>query len=414
MTFLTFEILGKGEITAAKANHFITLLKEQRKVRPPSVARIRQCQKLIFVMSNGIAIGIGAIKPKTLSDFRPDKADLPKLMENVTYELGYFYVKDTHRGLGISSTLARLLLKDYQDCNLIATTELHANNPMISVLHKNGFQRMGKSWKSGIHSGNLGLFAKLIPPAKNPERPTVITIADYTKTAEKIGFVEYPYYITGMEPNLVSFVSYSQADIDLKIHLTRLILCRNFSPAGGYEVLTDHLWLIDSFIKELKDDPLKPWLTPTIKEALDSVLSEDIFTRNLLGTNFLFGVIEYYAKYWLGWRPTKADFFDDAFHEKFREMSIGDALVKLKKMNLPVARDLNAIDKYNTQVLKKRNIPEARWVIPRMADRLTLIRNTMLHGEEHSFYGTWRYLAVLYILFYLHEKKGFKNAVPEI
>lgn len=206
-------------------------------------------------------------------------------------------------------------------------------------------------------------------------------------------------------------MDYSQADIELKIYLTRLILCQNFSPAGGYEVLTDHLWLIESFLKEFKADPLKPWLTPTIKEALESVLSEAVFTRNLLGTNFLFGVVEYYAKYWLGWRPTEADFFDDAFHEKFREMSIGEALVKLKKMNLPVARDLNAIDKYNTQVLKKRNIPEARWVIPRMADRLTLIRNTMLHGEEHSFYGTGRYLAVLYILFYLHERKGFKNAV---
>lgn len=203
MTSLTFEILGKGEITAAKANHFIALLKEQRKVRPPSVARVRQCQKLIFVMWNGAAIGIGAIKPKTLSDFRPDKADLPKLKENIAYELGYFYVKDTHRGLGISSTLARLLLRDYQDCNLIASTELHANNPMISVLHKNGFQRMGKSWKSNIHCGDLGLFVKLIPPAINLEKPTITTIADYTKTAEKIGFVEYPYYITGMEPGIV-------------------------------------------------------------------------------------------------------------------------------------------------------------------------------------------------------------------
>jgi hypothetical protein len=406
MTSLTFEVLEKKEITTSKANRFIALLKEQGKVRPPSVDRVKQCQKLIFVLWNGVAIGIGAIKPKTPSDFRPSKADLPELARDIAYELGYFYIKDSHRGLGLSSALARLLLRDFRDLNLIATTELHAGNPMVAVLHKSSFHRMGKSWKSAIHTGDLGLFVKLAPVARNWEGSLPINIADYILAAKKIGFTEYPYYITGMEPSLASFVDYGRADLDLKIYLTRLILCRNFSPAGGYEVLTDHLWLIQSFLTEFETDALKPWLTPTIKEALESVLSESVFTRNLLGTGFLFGVVEYYAKHWLGWRPTEADFFDDAFHEKFREMSIGQALLKLKKGKLAVARDLHAIDAYCTGRLKKKNIKEERWVIPRIADRLTLARNTMLHGEEHSFYGTGRYLAVLYILFYLHNTKA--------
>lgn len=402
MEILSFELLGNEEITDAKAAVFVQLLQEQGKVRNPSVPKVKACKQIIFAHWNGQTIGIGAIKPKTLSDFRPGKADLQELIENISFELGYFYVRDTYQGLSISSTLARLLLRDFTDLNLIASTELHAGNPMVTVLHKNGFHRMGKSWRSGIHRGDLGLFVKLQPVKPLLEGPSPTTIADYTLAAAKIGFTEYPYHITGTEPSLESFVDYAQADIDLKQYLTRLILCRNFSPAGGYEVLTDHLWLIRSFLKEYKTDGLKPWWTPTIKEAMESVVSEDVFTGNLLGTTFLFGVIEFYAKSWLGWQPTEADFFDVAFHEKFREMSIGDALLKLKRMNLSVARDLNAIDKYSTQRLKEQSIQEVRWVIPRIADRLRIVRNTMLHGEQHGFYSMGRYLAVLYILFHLH------------
>jgi hypothetical protein len=273
---------------------------------------------------------------------------------------------------------------------------------MVTVLLKNGFQHMGKSWKSQLSPAELGLFVRLHPKTKSLDGPLPTTVAGFQKLAKKIHFDEYPYLITGSELELSSLIDYEHADIDFRRYLARLVLCRNFSPAGGYEVLTDHLWLIRAFLSDYKGDVLKPWLTDAIREAFESVLSDAVFTRNLLGTTFLFGVIEFYTKHLLGWRPTEADFFDDEAHQPFRRMFLAEAINKLKKQPLALARDLNAIDKHCTRRLKEREIPQERWVIAKIADRLTVARNAMLHGEEHSFYSTGRYLAALYILFHWH------------
>jgi hypothetical protein len=232
------------------------------------------------------------------------------------------------------------------------------------------------------------------------------TVAEFRLLVQNSGFTEYPYILMGDELEVASMVNYENADLDLRIYLTRLVLCRNFSAAGGYEVLTDHCWLLRSFLSDYDSDAIKPWLTPTVREAIECVVSEEVFTRNLLGTTFLFGVLEFYAKYLLGWRPNEVDFFDKKANRQFREMFLPDAIIRLKKSPYPLAVDLNAIDKHSTTRLKERGIPEVRWVKSKIADRLGLVRNAMLHGEEHSFYGVGRYLAVLYILFHWHTVKA--------
>lgn len=160
MENLSFEIFTTKEITKPDAEAFIKLLVEQGKVQPPTLKRIQSCQKIIFCKWGEKRIAIGAIKPKTPSDFDASKADLSALKEDVIWELGYIYVQPEYRGLGLSSTIARLLLRDLDRENLIASTELYAGNPMVGVLQKNGFHLMGKPWKSTRHDGYLGLFTK--------------------------------------------------------------------------------------------------------------------------------------------------------------------------------------------------------------------------------------------------------------
>lgn len=160
METLSFEIVTIKEISKPDAEAFINLLLEQGKVQPPTVKRIQSCQKIVFCIWGEKRIGIGAIKPKTPSDFDAPKANLSALKDDVTWELGYIYVQPEYRGLGLSSTITKLLLKDLDRENLIASTELYANNPMVGVLQKNGFHQMGKPWKSTRHDGYLGLFIK--------------------------------------------------------------------------------------------------------------------------------------------------------------------------------------------------------------------------------------------------------------
>lgn len=234
-----------------------------------------------------------------------------------------------------------------------------------------------------------------------------MTIKEYKSRAREFGFEEYPYVIAENEPSLKSLVEFDKADIDLKIYLTKLILCRNFSPAGGYEVFSDHIWLLEKFSMEFQQDLIKPWISNSIKEAFEMILNGDTFTKNIIATTFMFGVVEYYAKFLLGWKTGEDDFFDKDFHKKYRELSIGHAINRLKKQNTSLAKDLSEIDKYAIGRLKELNIKEESWVIATISDRLTIARNTMLHGENHSFHSIGKYLLSIYMLLHLHEvKKG--------
>lgn len=160
MLELTFKILDKTRITTDIANSFIDLLVKQGKVEIPTVKRIQSCRQISLCYVDNKLIGIGAIKPKTKSDFSERKADLINIEQQFTWELGYFFTDTSFRGFGISTTIARLLLKDKDKENFLASTELYPENVMVKVLEKLGFRQYGKPWLSKRHDGTLGLFLK--------------------------------------------------------------------------------------------------------------------------------------------------------------------------------------------------------------------------------------------------------------
>ncbi|MBW4362777.1 GNAT family N-acetyltransferase [Flavobacterium taihuense] len=157
---LHYKLIDSNKITDEIAEGFKNLLVKQGKIVAPNITKIKSCFKIVVCFVDNKLIGIGALKPKTKSDFSSTKADLPKLEENFTWELGYFYVNDEYKNYGISSTITRLLLKEMTNENILASTELYSENPMKYVLKKFGFKQYGKPWLSQKHNGNLGLFLK--------------------------------------------------------------------------------------------------------------------------------------------------------------------------------------------------------------------------------------------------------------
>ena len=103
-------------------------------------------------------VSIGAVKPKTKSDFGSHKADIGELQEKYEWELGYFYTAPEQSGKGFSTTMVRLLMTELVGISLMASTELKEENSMKRILERAGFVRRGKSWNSEIHGGELGLF----------------------------------------------------------------------------------------------------------------------------------------------------------------------------------------------------------------------------------------------------------------
>lgn len=232
---------------------------------------------------------------------------------------------------------------------------------------------------------------------------------EYQKASKEAGYREQLTYIVASEPSLRSFLAYEEADLQVKTHLAKVIICRHFYSTGGIALPEDVRWFIDCFLSEFKTDLIKPWISGAVKESMTMIASEATFTKVIIGMTFMFGVVEFYAKYRLGWRPELYDHFDKKNQGMYRDMTLGSAIYKLKKTECALAEDLKAIDMYNISSLKKSGIDERGFTKSRIADRLTLARNCMIHGEAHYFYYMGEYLVMLYILFHFHGlTDGFK------
>lgn len=229
-----------------------------------------------------------------------------------------------------------------------------------------------------------------------------MNLDEYRLVRDEKGYREELTYIWAGELTLKEFLNYKSLDLQVKIHLSKVIISRHFSSTGGVALPADLDWFIDGFLSEFDNDLIKPWIGKAIKESIEMIVSDDHFCKGIIGTTFMFGVVEFYVKYLLGYRPEKLDPFDHPAHEPYRKMFLSDAINRLKKTNTDLARDINEIDNHNVSSLKESGILEKRHVKARMADRLNFPRNTMVHGESHSFYDKGKYLVMIYILFHFH------------
>ena len=95
---------------------------------------------------------------------------------------------------------------------------------------------------------------------------------------KKIDFEEYPGLFVPDADYLHQIISYDETDIELKIYLSQLILCRSFY--GTYTAwYLDVEWFINSFFKDYEMDFVKPALTNAIREAAGMIMSEEPFTK---------------------------------------------------------------------------------------------------------------------------------------
>ncbi len=155
-----FKLDTPEKFTEQEKKRFCELLIMQDKVVNPTIAKLNRCQFLCVCVINKEIVSVGAIKPKTKSDF--NKSGLEKLSDKFQLELGYCYTLDDHTKKGYSSEIVKQLLQNNIKQNLMASTELREDNPMIRILEKNGFKQFGKSWNSAIHAGSLGLFLRIV------------------------------------------------------------------------------------------------------------------------------------------------------------------------------------------------------------------------------------------------------------
>lgn len=246
-------------------------------------------------------------------------------------------------------------------------------------------------------------------------------LGDYNTVIAQNGFEEFPEVLTGNEVLLESFLNYSESDISLKRHLCQMLICRSFPPTGGVILGDDLKWFITGFLDEFKTDLHKPWLTTVITEAIHLVNNTKNLSQRIIGTSFMFTIIESYLKHYLGYRPEEYNFFDKKKKEYLKEhykdqkkvpndITLGQGIEILKAKDLAISNALKEIDDFSIKFLLSREIEQGNWIVSNMTQRLTTIRNAMLHGEISGFYEIGDYLIMTYILFHLHtaDNNSFK------
>jgi len=157
----SYEIIEKLSFTEQHRTILAGMLKKQEKVPPPYDNKIDRCIFLCIASIDGAAVAIGAIKKRTASVFSQSKADKRALSKAVDWELGYVFTEEAYRRNGIAPKVVSKLIEAIGNCSLMATTEVTANERMVSILESFGFKRYGKSWKSVMHKNDLGLWLKL-------------------------------------------------------------------------------------------------------------------------------------------------------------------------------------------------------------------------------------------------------------
>jgi GNAT superfamily N-acetyltransferase len=145
---LQYEIIYKNNLQHVHRTVFAELLKRQGKVEGDLLKKADRCKFICIATINDIPVAIGGVKPKTRRDFESDKANLIDLESSFEWELGYIYTDENHAHKGIASNLTKMLLEEFGNDNIMASTEITANPGMVKILERHGFRHYGKPWKA--------------------------------------------------------------------------------------------------------------------------------------------------------------------------------------------------------------------------------------------------------------------------
>ncbi|MBN8786910.1 MAG: hypothetical protein J0I84_07460 [Terrimonas sp.] len=232
-----------------------------------------------------------------------------------------------------------------------------------------------------------------------------MTLAEYKTTVTRLNFIEIPPLNLEHDSSLGDIVDFDDADRELKIYLVELIFARTFHPAGALAYMDESHWFIDNFLAIYTTDPTNPALTLTIRQTLFGILQDRGTERDYILIPFMLKVVEMNVKRLLGFDANKCDCMNKRTHRRFTDMTLGEAINRLKNSDLPIAASLRRIDCQTNDLLKESAIPDWETIQASLSDRLTFINDFSLFGFRQGFYAPGKFLAMFYILLYLFQSQ---------
>jgi GNAT superfamily N-acetyltransferase len=162
-----FDLLAKTpqQCTNIEIGAFIAFIRAGGEVAIQGLnERIRGAASLVFVRTEGMVVGVAALKIPQESYRRRVSTDsgAPLAATNFPYELGWVFVSPEYRGNGLSLLLSQAALRECKGFGVFATSRTD-NVAMHKQLLKLGFVAVGHPYTSGRGKHSLQVFANSAP-----------------------------------------------------------------------------------------------------------------------------------------------------------------------------------------------------------------------------------------------------------
>jgi hypothetical protein len=144
-------VVAKAETcTDAELAEFCKLVREGGAVDNAGLeGRVKRAKALVFLKVDESLVGVGALKmpDKSYRDEVFQKAGVPNAAAVFDLELGWVFVRPTHRRKGFSLVVSAAAMSQSERKPTFATTRLD-NLTMQKTLEHLAFRRFGDSWRS--------------------------------------------------------------------------------------------------------------------------------------------------------------------------------------------------------------------------------------------------------------------------
>ena len=159
---VTYEYRPPAQIPTDQLRDIVQLISEGGEVDNKTLwAKLNNAIMIGYAAADDVIVATGALKKPhdSISDNAFVKAGADAKYEDYPYELGYLFVKESHRGAFIASRIGNTLCKMYSHANIYST--LRSDNRVARLLiERAGFTQSGTSFMSRNGKDMLMLYIR--------------------------------------------------------------------------------------------------------------------------------------------------------------------------------------------------------------------------------------------------------------
>ena len=226
----------------------------------------------------------------------------------------------------------------------------------------------------------------------------MLSIAEYYEKVKEFKYEEHLVSVSHDLTKLTDFLKFSELSLELRIHISSMLIRRSVGVTNGIWMPDDVNWLINNFIQEYKSDLADPARWEANYKSILMIQGDKSFSDCLIGRIYMYTAIEFYLKHKLGFKVYPNSEEDISSNKKITFLSIGTAYNRVKRANFRVSSELNLIDKYFKERAKSMGYQYEELQNLQIQGRLNSLRNSSLHGHYQFYHAEGTLLALLFIL----------------